>query len=584
MRYLWLLIKKNLKLLIRSKSSALVIFFAPLLLILILGLSYNSSAKYGLVIGVYSGTFSNDVNSLIDSLKEQEFKIVKYDTSVQDCINDIKLGLVHTCVSVPSDLKIEGNAAKEVVFYIDPSKINLVWMVQQTLESKFNLKSQEISQQLAGDLLSRLSQAKTGIAEKNSLIDTAKVKSTSAVSTLETARQDLISIDFSTPPIEYDTSIIESFKSNMSSEVQDSLSKISLAAAGVDSANISASQKADIMNKLNTASESLEETLKLINGSGSYSIEKVSQLVSSMIDDLNLTKTKLSDASIKVSDSATGLSSGTAGIQESVSTLESVQAGLEEIKANLESQKITEAGVISSPLITKIEKINTANTYLNFMFPALLVLVIMFSSLLLGTTLVMMEKNSPAFFRNFFLPLKKATFISATYLTNIIIALVQIVIILGVSLFFLKMEMLTLLPIAGILILSASVFTFMGMTLGYLLKSEETGVLASISLGSFLLFISGVILPLESVSPVLRKITYFNPFVISEKIIREIFFFNSPLKALWMDLLILIGYVVLLFLITLIIETTLQKHFVQQFMNNHKKFRQKDRMQKNNVQ
>src|SRR3989344_991916 len=118
MKSMWLLTKKNLKLLIRSKSSALVIFFAPLLIILLLGLSYNSSSKYGLNIGIYAPAFSDDVTSLATSLQEQEFKIVKYETSVDECVEDIKQGLVHTCLSVPENLKVEGNQQKEIIFYV----------------------------------------------------------------------------------------------------------------------------------------------------------------------------------------------------------------------------------------------------------------------------------------------------------------------------------------------------------------------------------------------------------------------------------------------------------------------------------
>src|SRR3989338_10118589 len=140
MRSIWLLTMKNLKLLLRAKSSALIVIFAPLLIILILGLSYNTSSKYGLNIGVYAPSFTDDVNSFIELLKEQEFRIVTYSTSVDECVQDIKGGFVHTCISLPESFVIEGNAAREVTFYVDPSRINLVWVVQETVKSKFDFK------------------------------------------------------------------------------------------------------------------------------------------------------------------------------------------------------------------------------------------------------------------------------------------------------------------------------------------------------------------------------------------------------------------------------------------------------------
>jgi ABC-type polysaccharide/polyol phosphate export permease len=217
------------------------------------------------------------------------------------------------------------------------------------------------------------------------------------------------------------------------------------------------------------------------------------------------------------------------------------------------------------------------------MFPALMILVIMFSSLLLGTTLVMMEKNSPAFTRNFFVPVRKITFILATYLTNLILILVQVIVILGISWIFLGDISKAILPSALVLFLAASIFTFIGMAIGYLFSSEETAVLASISSGSILLFISGVIIPLESVSTLLRQVTYFNPFVIAEKLVREVFIFGSSLDSLWMDLGLLAIYALVLFLLILVIESLMHKQLFNKFFHHHHKQRLADKLEKKEV-
>ncbi|MEK6900617.1 MAG: hypothetical protein AABX05_05825, partial [Nanoarchaeota archaeon] len=195
MRSLLLLTKKNLKLLVRSKTSALVIFFAPLMIILLLGLSYNNTSKYGLNIGIYAPVFSDDVNSLMVSLQEQEFKIIKYESSVDDCVKDIKEGIVHTCLSVPESLKIDGNQQKEITFYVDPSKINLVWMIQETLGNKFNLKSKEISKELSNNILTTVSDTKTKLDEQNSQLSGVKEKSSAATTSAQTAVQQLTTLE-----------------------------------------------------------------------------------------------------------------------------------------------------------------------------------------------------------------------------------------------------------------------------------------------------------------------------------------------------------------------------------------------------
>ncbi|MBU0457514.1 MAG: ABC transporter permease [Nanoarchaeota archaeon] len=559
MNPLILLTKKNLKLLIRSKSSALVVIFAPLLIILILGLSYSTSSQFGLNIGVYSDSFTEDVNTFMSTLQEQEFKIVKYEVSIDECIEDIKLGFIHACISVPESFKITENKPKEVTFYLDPSKINLVYMIQETLASKFNLKSQQISQELTQDILNKITQAKIDIDKRIEELNSIKGKSTSASSSTETIRANLAGINLTATTSTYNTATLTELKENISAGIQTSISKINDAAAAIDDVNLTSAEKTPIKNTLSETNTTLTNTLDTLSGNETVSFDSISSLISSLEDDLETNKAKLSAASEKISASTLGLNSATDTIKQSITAIESVESGLGTIKANLEAQKITEE-TISAPLITKIEKIGQPVSFLSYIFPALLVIVIMFSSLLLGTSLVMMEKNSPAFFRNYFLPLKKGTFIISIYLTNMVITMIQILIILGISLFFLKDNLSVIFLIGLVLIVSSSVFSFLGMGMGYLFKSEETGILASISLGSFLLLISGVILPLESVSTAVRKITYFNPFVISEKIIRELLFFNSSFEAIWLDLLTLIGFAVVFFLLILIAEILVNKH------------------------
>ncbi|MFA6461480.1 MAG: ABC transporter permease [Candidatus Woesearchaeota archaeon] len=584
MNSLWLLTKKNLKLLIRAKGSALIVVFAPLLIILILGLSFNNNSKYGLNIGIYSPNFNEDTNSFINTLQEQEFKIIKYIDNAT-CIEEVKLGYVHTCITLPDSFKIEGNTAKEITFYIDPSKINLVWMIQQTLESKFNLKEQEITQNLAQDMLTRMSEANTKVSTEKSNLKTVGDKSSSAASSADSTKSTLSGLDLIAPDVNYDLSVLTSFQTSLTSSLTTSTAKINSAKTALNNANISSSARTPIITLLNEAGTSVSSAASVLTStSGNGTLAAVSAMVTGMQTDLTSAKTKLSTASLQVSASTKNLDQIKKSLNEGISSLESIQKGLDEVSSKLSSQKVTDAKVASNPLITKIEKISPENTYLNYMFSGLIILVIMFTSLLLGTTLVMMEKTSPAFTRNFFLPIKKITFVLSTYLTNLILILIQVIIILGIAIFFLKEGIYaSLLPLALILFLVASVFTFLGMIIGYILSSEETAVLASISLGSLLLFFSGLILPLESVSSTVRDITFFNPFVLGEKLVRETILFATPLSSLWMDLVVLFGYALVLFLIILIIESLMHQHIVNKLFHHHHAQREKDKLDKKDI-
>ncbi len=563
MNSLLLLTKKNLKLLLRAKGSVLVVVFAPLLIILILGMSYNTSSNFGLNIGIYADSASADVNDFVNLLKNDNFTITDYNSS-KTCIEDVKNGYLNTCIHLPASLKVEGNTKTEVNFYIDPSKINLVWMVQETVNEKFNFKSQEISEGITKNILTKFIDTKDKVTSQNLLVGTIKDKNNAVLKTITDTQTGLAGVDASIIDSSYDSTLVKT----VSDGFKDGIDELDDAISEVDSTNISSSDKTSIKNEINSAKTKIKSAQSSFDGNGTATIKEVIDVLEK---DLLLNQEKLLKVSGTVGSSNTQLAAAKASMQESIKSITAIHTSLSEVVKNLESQKVTDASTVTSPLITNINRVGEEGSFLNYLFPALLVLVVMFSSLLLGTTLVMMEKNSAAFLRNFFLPISKATFIISTYLTTVIMIAIEIFIILLISLLFLE-NILNVLPsVALILFVTASVFSFLGMGIGYIFTSEETGVLASISFGSLLLFISGVIIPLEGLTPALRGISLFNPFVISERLIRNVFIFKIPLLELLPDFILLIVYAIILFVLIWIIESVIHKHLISRFMKKNKK-------------
>ena len=575
MASLWLLTKKNLKLLIRAKGSALIVVFAPLLIILILGLAFNTSSASGITVGVHAPSFSEDVNTFITSLEEEDFIVARYESTVEECVSDVKASLVHACLTIPESFSITGNAPKEITFHVDPTRINLVWIIQETVKEKFNLKSQQIAEELTSNILGKLSNTQSRINDERNKISSVKEQNTGAASDSEGVKSSLAVIDLNLAPATYDASVIDGFKQEIEKKVSAGKSELSSVKSSISSSNLNSSEKSSLESDVDDASAELDKITDLlasntVNGTGA-GFEAIRKVMDSLQSDVAVARNKLTSAQEIIAAGVSTLDTLHTNLEQGASSLENLENTLDEISSALGEQPVTEAGTISNPLITNIERISPEGTYLNYSFPALLVLVIMFTSLLLGTTLVMMEKNSPAFTRNFFLPISKVSFVLSTYITNLVLISVQVLIILGISLFFLT-DSYTSFPLVGlILFLAASVFTFLGMTIGYVFVSEETGILASISLGSLFLFLSGVVLPLETMPLLFRQITAFNPFVIAEKLIREVFIFQTTLQAIWMNLLILLGYVFVLFLVILIIESLLHEKLRNRFMRHHHK-------------
>jgi len=565
------LTKKNLKLLFRSRGSALVVIFAPLLIVLLLGLSYNTSGAYGINIGVFSpsSTDANDFGEFTKILEQEEFSITKYEKSIDECLEDMKRGQTHTCLTLPANLKVEDNVPKEIIFHVDPSRINLVWMIQETLQSKFNIKSAEISKELTSDLLSTIDKTRTGIDAQKVSAASASAQSGEVSGINSDIKTKLTALDSNPIANKYDSTLINATLTLLATAQERNNAAMEAKGTDENSTDILSrmlKDTRDALVKIDTKLRSNTSTNVTI-GEG-VSIES---LVNGIQADINLANAKLAAAASVIRQASANIDTGSAKLQTTTEDLGKIQESLDEMSKNLAGIKVTEAGTVAAPITMKVEKVAVQGTYLSYLFPALLILVIMFSSLPLGTTLVMIEKNNPAFFRNFFLPVRKVTFIASIYLTNLVLILIQIAVILGISMIFLRDSYAQLPYVALILFIAASLFTFIGMAVGYVFTSEETGVLASISLGSVFLLISGVIFPLEGVSAVLRKFVVFNPFVIAEKLVRQTFLFKAGINEIYMDLLILLTYAVVMFLGILIMETLLHKHLSHKFLKTHHK-------------
>src|SRR3989344_4532318 len=146
------IITKNFKLLFRNKGSALIILLGPLFLILLIGTAFNTSSIYGIKIGVYATTYTPLAENLLQELGKKQFLVLK-QSSQDECLEKLKAGDIHICSIFPNNLAI--NQESKIIFYVDPSRINLVYLVIEGTSSKVETKSEEISRQLTKNILEK---------------------------------------------------------------------------------------------------------------------------------------------------------------------------------------------------------------------------------------------------------------------------------------------------------------------------------------------------------------------------------------------------------------------------------------------
>ncbi len=595
---LFQIIKKNILILLRSKSSALIVLLGPLIVIFLVGVAFSTTSQLSLKVGYYSPSYNELTNSFVDKLKEN-YKTIKF-SSEQSCVDEIKVGNIHACVIFPADLQIEKDVSSQITFYVDYSKVNLVWAVINTVSSQVSEKTQEISVNLTTVLIEKLDESKAQIEVQRQSVDSVKKQVDSVSEKLDSANKKIIAMDLKFNQSDFRTDELQSASTEASSKsgslvnscldlktkVKDTIVKsqnlISAVRSKVGASNATASQKDDIESVLSSSESDLASVNSQLNASNCTIIDFTN--LNSLISN---TKTKVDGVSAKLSaadksrNEASGQLSEVSKLLGSVKdSLTTLQGLMEQTKANIDDIKVKNVSTIVSPVTTKINPVIPEKSYLNYIFPTLITLTLMFVSIILATTMVLMEKKSAAFFRNFITPTSTITFFLAIFITIALIVAVQLVVIMGIALYFFKINFSAINTVLIILSATITVFVLLGILIGYLFSSEETATLAAISLGSVLLFMSNVVVPLESMPQTITDYAKYNPFVISDTILKKTILFNTKLEFLKNDIYTLLIYSAILIVLVLIVQVMLRKNAFTKLVGRtflkayRKKFRQ----------
>jgi len=551
------ILKKNLLILLMSKWWVLVVIIGPLLVIFLSGIAFDNLNEYRLNIGVYSPTYNELTNSFISKLNTDEFRTVKANSEVE-CIDYIKLGVSHACIIFPLDLEL-GAENKELTIFIDYSKLNLAWVVRDRLFSRVEERSAEITKQLTDNLLSKLLIVKNEISNDLPLVVmiseneqniTTMVKDTLLVVGNTTYRLNMSRVD----KLE---SGISSMKAANREMAQQSEKNIDFAQGVMSVGDFSDDEYDKYLSDISKRRNDLKKVElyleQLYNGDFLNSVNSSMKEVKLRTNTSNMVISMSEETLIEI----LGLS------DSNNKMIRRVKFSVDNAKKELENVGEFSAEYIAAPVVANIKPITSYNTNLNYIFPTLMAMSIMLAALLLSAIIVVMELNSPAFFRNVISPTKDKVFFFTNYLTNLILAGVQIALMMLVSMIFFFYQIINSIfsTIFGC-VLIATFFIVLGMGIGYLFKTEQTSILAATFTASIFLFLSNILAPIENMPVFFMKIVQFNPFIISVSLLRKIILFNQPLTAVFAE----IGYLLLLTAVLLLV------YFLVHYKKENKKF------------
>lgn len=559
------LILKNFIVLLRSRVSSLIILFGPLLIVLLAGYAFDNNDSFELKVGVYINETTDLYDRFVESL-QQEFTLIEYDNP-KDCINDVTSLKTHSCLEFDGDFELEQGNTNHIEIHVDKSKVNIVDLIQNALNKVIFVESTEISSDLTDVLLTSLADTSIQLTAWNELITADILVAQNGLDTnLQRLQTNIEGIDLSyeNPEDSVDTLLDE--KNNLGNIINDykdqfetileqydkTLNEIKALAIEGDPVDLKATSAKDLVDTYQTQVDAIN-----LQSEGAYTdLNDAIETVTGSIEDLEET---VADTAVLKNRFAKDLGTYRSNLQEITQTITLLGEEIESTNNAIKNIAITNTTNIVSPVTSSISSVVTSSSRLNYIFPSLIMLVIMFVGIMLGSTLVSIEKNSPARFRLFTTPASSLSFIMSTFITVVLLVFVQLLLVLiaGQHLFGIDVWQ-NVFATSVVLALSTIIFTLIGMVLGYLFANEQTTILAAISLGSAFILISDFILPLESIPLALREYISLTPFVLLSASLRRTMIFDSPLEAITTQLGYAAIYAVALFILIVVAQKLLK--------------------------
>jgi ABC-type multidrug transport system permease subunit len=535
----------------------------------LVGLALNKPTTYALSIGYFSPDQENSLSeSFMEEIKNSNYLILKYE-NLDLCVNAIKQGVIHTCIVFPENFEVGNQDFNNIEFHVDYSRANLVYQIIDAVSEKFNLRTAELSKDLTQVLLTRILEARKDIDENILALITTKSSIDTIVSNIQETKSEAEGMDFSMGKIsfnEIETTSDELFDDakDLKNEGLDAISKGRTFADGLSNTSTT-TFKGDL--------DEIESNIDNIFNSTPNTLEELKSLIDNATSEISSLETKLSASSTKNQAILNDLDNAKTSLENLKIETNNLKTKLESTNVNLENIDIISAESIVSPIRTEIKPVVSESNQLAFVYPYLLMLVMMFIGVMLSSTLILMEKQSKASFRNFTTPTKDEFFVFTTFFTSFLVLIVQVIVILGLSYYFLKAQIFANFVLTtSILLISASIFILVGMTVGYMSETQEAATMLSIAVGSVFLLLSNLILPVETMSEVIKNLTAYNPYVVSSELLKKALLFKINFSDAITDFLFLTSFMIILVIIVFVVNKLSRMTFMKKTPHAHKGF------------
>ncbi len=609
-------IKKDLKVYIRHRKTLLLIFIAPILIMVLIGSVFSGASDEGLKdvkLGVGGG--SDLGKNIIENLNNSKmFIIVKENTSDPAVIQDgVKNGKYSAGIFIPE------NETQPMQLYLDNSKVQIapvistffltttekmsyeltlafisgLWDNLGQMESQLNPLREGvllINGSIANlnndtqDVLSSLNEVNasslnesTGVM-KNTL-DRMVVELQRSRGEINATRKDLAELDKNVTSIYNDTAglrddlkfVVDNIDStdasllamqtsmqstynltcidpaalqcismkNTIQQIQDTRAQIQSRTARItslyNSLDTVAQKSAELHDKLVKTDERLQSMQESI---GNYTAEisningNISNIEAS-ISALENVKNQSAGVSAQMDKLAADMSNSTGGL---VKKIDMTKGLLGEVISRSPS-------TVAAPIKLESGVVFKDRSYLDFLMPGIISIVLMFISFLLASITIVQERSKKTLIRTLLTPISLEGFILEKTAALILIALLQgiIMIVVAYLLYGIVIPADQLGGLFLVILVYSAAFIGIGMALATFAESENTAMLLSLVLSIPMLFLSGVFFPFETMPELMVKLGNALPITMGIKALNSVLIYQQGVQVEYLLPLLVYG-------------------------------------------
>ncbi len=535
------IVMKNFRELIDNKLSLFILILGPLIIISLLGIYYYSDNSHSINLGIYGNNESKLMPIYVQGFKDNGFNVINYD-SVLGCEDAIKIGIVHACVIFPNDFKLANNQTNIIKVEVDESKGKVVNLLEHSIYITIETQNQKIQLEQTNMLIDSVEKTEKTVKLWQENLSQANLVVLKLEKNNEKIKQNILQIetiynyddlnigDISTGVNKVNGSVNSAINSSLTLvlEIKSDIANIT---SVLDNGNVTGS---DII-KIETLTKDTKSTISSLETKLS-SLSKDKYEINKLVKELSDLQLELSDLESQLNTKynliKTDLGNVTREQTNLGNILNDINVSTVILLNDLNKIEIRDSVVLVKPVSVEVSNVSTkADNKLTAIFPALIASLIMIISLFIASTFILQDRKSEANFRNYMSQTSGFLFLIGNFLSIFLIVFLQMsIIILVYYLIFLKVSFLKALLVILIIIPIISFFVILGMFIGNVSKSETVNSIFLFVLIFCFLTFSGILMPIESLSYLMQKLSMLNPYIISEGILRKLIVMESFIK------------------------------------------------------